>query len=40
MPIAKEFTIRQEDKPGTIGKLCRALADQNVDILGVSIVPF
>jgi glycine cleavage system regulatory protein len=33
MPIAKEFTIRQEDKPGTLGKLCQALADQNVNIL-------
>jgi hypothetical protein len=33
MPITKEFTIRQEDKPGTLGKLCQALADQNVNIL-------
>jgi hypothetical protein len=33
MPIAKEFTIRLEDRPGTLGKLCQALAEQDVNIL-------
>jgi len=33
MSVAKEFTVRQEDKRGTFGKLCQALADQNVNIL-------
>lgn len=33
MPTTKEFTIRQDDKPGALGKLCKALADQNVNIL-------
>jgi hypothetical protein len=33
MPITKEFTIRVEDRPGTLGKICQALADQNVNIL-------
>lgn len=33
MPTAKEFTIHLEDRPGTLGKLCRALADRNVNIL-------
>ena len=33
MPTTMEFTIRQEDKPGTFGKLCQALATQNVNIL-------
>ena len=33
MPINKEFTIRLEDKPGTLGKLCQALAEQSVNIL-------
>jgi hypothetical protein len=28
MPITKEFTIRLEDRPGTLGKLCQALAEQ------------
>jgi hypothetical protein len=39
MPIAKEFTIRQEDKPGTLGTLCQALADQNVNILAFQSFP-
>ena len=33
MPITKEFTIRLEDRPGTLGRLCQALAEQNVNIL-------
>jgi hypothetical protein len=34
MPTAKEFTIHLEDRPGTLGKLCQTLAEQNVNILG------
>jgi hypothetical protein len=33
MPTAKEFTILMEDLPGTLGKLCWALADRGVNIL-------
>jgi len=33
MPIMKEFTIRLEDRPGTLGKLCQTLAEENVNIL-------
>jgi hypothetical protein len=33
MPTTKEFTIRQEDRPGTLGKLCQVLAEQSVNIL-------
>ena len=33
MPTNKEFAIRMEDRPGTLGKLCRALADRGVNIL-------
>ena len=33
MPITKEFTIRLEDRAGTLGKLCQALAEQNNNIL-------
>ena len=33
MPTAKEFTIRLEDRPGTLGKVSRALADLGVNIL-------
>ena len=39
MPIGKEFTIRQEDKPGTLGKPCQALANQNVNILAFQSFP-
>ena len=33
MPITKEFTIRLEDRPGTLGKLYQTLAEQDVNIL-------
>jgi len=33
MPTAKELNIRLADRPGTLAKLCRALADRNVNIL-------
>jgi len=39
MPITKEFTIRLEDKPGTLGKLCQALAAQDVNILAYQQFP-
>jgi len=33
MPIAKELTIRIEDKPGTLAQCCRTLAERDVNIL-------
>jgi hypothetical protein len=39
MPTTKEFTIHLEDRPGTLGKICRALADQNVNILAFHSCP-
>jgi hypothetical protein len=33
MPTAREFTIRLEDRPGTLGKFCQALAEGGVNIL-------
>jgi hypothetical protein len=39
MPITKEFTIRLEDRPGTLGKLCQTLAEQDVNILAYQQVP-
>ncbi len=33
MPTAKEFTVFVEDRPGTLGKLARALADRGVNVL-------
>lgn len=39
MPITKEFTIRLEDKPGTLGKLCQSLAEQGINILAYQQFP-
>jgi len=33
MPTAKELNVQMEDRPGALGKLCRALADRGVNIL-------
>ena len=37
MPTRREFTIQLEDRPGTIGKLCRALGDRGVNILAFQV---
>jgi hypothetical protein len=39
MPTAKEFAIRMEDRPGTLGKALRVLADQGVNILAFQSFP-
>ena len=39
MPTMKEFTIRLEDRPGTLGQLCQAFADQSVNILAFQSFP-
>ena len=39
MPISKELIIQMEDRPGTLAKCCKALADQNVNILALQAVP-
>jgi hypothetical protein len=39
MPTIKEFTLSMEDKPGTLGKICRALADRNVNIIAAQSFP-
>ena len=36
---ATEFNIRLADRPGTLGKLCRALADRDVNILAFQSIP-
>ena len=33
MPTSKELAIRLEDRPGALGKLCQALADQSINIV-------
>lgn len=39
MPIAKELTIRMDNRPGSLGKVCRALADRKVNILAFQSIP-
>lgn len=39
VPITKEFTVLMEDGPNTLGKLCRALAAQGVNILALQSFP-
>ena len=39
MPTSREFTIRMEDRPGTLGRACRALADRGVNILAFQSFP-
>src|ERR1700737_4293646 len=39
MPTTKEFRIQLEDRPDTLGKLCRALADRNVNIIAFQSAP-
>jgi hypothetical protein len=39
MPTAKEFTIRLEDRPGTLGKLCQAFAEEGINILAFQSSP-
>ena len=39
MPTSKEFTIKMEDLPGTLGKVCRTLADRGVNILAFQSFP-
>jgi hypothetical protein len=39
MPATKELNIRMEDRPGTLGRICQALADRKVNILAFQSIP-
>ena len=39
MPTTKEFSVRMEDQPGTLGTICRTLADRGVNILAFQSIP-
>lgn len=39
MPTNREFAVTMEDRPGTLGKLCKALADRGVNILAFQSFP-
>jgi hypothetical protein len=38
MPVSKELAILLEDRPGTLGKCCQALAEHNVNIVALQSV--
>src|SRR5713226_4684027 len=39
MPVTKELTIRMENRPGSLGKVCRELADHGVNIMAFQSIP-
>jgi hypothetical protein len=39
MPIVTELTIRMDNRPGSLGKVCRALADRGVNIIAFQSIP-
>jgi hypothetical protein len=39
MPITTELTIRMDNRPGSLGKVCRELADRGVNIMALQSIP-
>jgi len=39
MPIATELTIRMDNRPGSLGKICRNLADRGINIMAFQSIP-
>ena len=39
MPVTKELTIRMDNRPGSLGKVCRELADRDVNIMAFQSIP-
>src|SRR5262249_37459896 len=39
MPINEELTVRMENRPGSLAKVCHALADRGVNILAFQSIP-
>lgn len=39
MPTTTELSIQMDDQPGTLGKICRTLADRGVNILAFQTQP-
>ena len=39
MPIATELAIRIDNRPGSLGKICRDLADRGVNIMAFQSIP-
>lgn len=39
MPITTELAIRMENRPGSLGKVCRLLADRGINIMALQSIP-
>jgi hypothetical protein len=39
VPITKELTIRMDNRPGSLGRVCRALANRGVNIMAFQSIP-
>lgn len=39
MPTTTEFSVSMQDKPGTLGRICQALADRKVNIVAFQSMP-
>ena len=39
MPITKELTMRMDNRSGSLGKVCRSLAGQGINILAFQSIP-
>jgi hypothetical protein len=39
MPITRELTIRMDNRPGSLGKVCRALGERGVNIMAFQSIP-
>ena len=39
MPVTTELSIRMENRPGSLGKVCRALADRGINIMALQSIP-
>src|SRR5258708_29811770 len=40
MPVSKEFAVLLEDRPGTVGRICRAIAERGVNIVAFQSAPW
>ena len=39
MPIAREFSLRLDNRPGSLATICKALADRGVNIVAFQSIP-
>ncbi len=39
MPITKELSVRMDNRPGSLGRVCQVLADRGVNIMAFQSIP-